>query len=161
MKTNNSKHKEEQGSTLYKAIYFDMDGTIADLYSQDNWLNDLRSYNAAPYSNAKPMVNIDELKRVLVSLRNKGYTIGIITWLAKVTTNEYNNKVRAAKLNWLNTYFGVKFFDEIHMVKYGTPKHKVAKVKNAILFDDSEAIRTSWNGLAKDENCIIETLHSL
>jgi len=39
-----------------KAIYFDMDGTIADFYSVENWLEDLRMENVAPYILAKPML---------------------------------------------------------------------------------------------------------
>ena len=34
---------------MVKAIYFDMDGTIADLYAVDGWLADLRSENVRPY----------------------------------------------------------------------------------------------------------------
>ena len=31
-----------------KAIWFDMDGTIADLYGDPDWLAKLRAYNPAP-----------------------------------------------------------------------------------------------------------------
>ena len=41
-----------------KSIYFDMDGTIANLFEVENWLPMLRAYNPAPYEQAKVMVNM-------------------------------------------------------------------------------------------------------
>ena len=32
-----------------KTLVFDMDGTIANLYAVENWLEDLRSENPRPY----------------------------------------------------------------------------------------------------------------
>ena len=39
-----NKEKEED-KTMTKAIYFDMDGTIANFYGVDGWLNDLINEN--------------------------------------------------------------------------------------------------------------------
>jgi hypothetical protein len=36
---------------------------------------------------------------------------------------------------------------EFHCVKYGTPKHRVAKIKNSVLVDDNSNVRESWNGI--------------
>ena len=36
------------------AIYFDMDGTIADLYNQPNWLKRLREFDPKPYRVPNP-----------------------------------------------------------------------------------------------------------
>ena len=33
---------------MTKAIYFDMDGTIADLYAVENWLDDLINFRPRP-----------------------------------------------------------------------------------------------------------------
>ena len=36
-------------------------------------------------------------------------------------------------------------FDEIHIVKYGTPKHTTVKEgKNSILIDDDNIVREKW-----------------
>ena len=147
---------------MEKAIYFDMDGTIADLYGQRNWLKNLRAEKVAPYEKARPMLDMQALKSALNSLRAKGYTIGIITWLSKDSTEEYKRAVRCAKMDWLDKHFGLGYFDKIHMVQYGTPKHKVATIKNAILFDDNEEVRQAWNiGTAHDEKNILQTLNGL
>lgn len=145
-----------------KAIYFDMDGTIANLYGQKNWLKKLRAEKTAPYEKATPMVDMKALKATLNSLREKGYKLGIITWLAKDSTQEYKRAVRCAKQDWLDKHFGLGYFDKIHMVQYGTPKHKVATIKNALLFDDNEEVRQAWNiGTAHNEKDILATLRAL
>ena len=38
------------------AINFDMDGTIADLYGVENWLEHLINGNTFPYEMAKPLI---------------------------------------------------------------------------------------------------------
>jgi hypothetical protein len=51
------------------------------------------------------------------------------------------------------------------VVKYGTPKHTVAKIKNSILVDDDSKVRKMWrNGEvidATDTNGMIESLEKL
>ena len=46
-------------------INFDMDGTIADLYGVSNWLEDLLHEDVRPYVEARPLVNLQALARVL------------------------------------------------------------------------------------------------
>ena len=52
-------------------------------------------------------------------------------------------------------------WDEVHLVKYGTPKHYIAKTKHGILFDDNEEVRENWNGIAFDEKNILDILKFL
>ena len=144
-----------------KAIYFDMDGTIADLYGVTDWLEMLMSGNELPYAIAKPLVRLATLARTLNELQRNGYTIGIISWLAKNSNADYDERVTKAKRNWLNTHLKSVHFDEIHIVSYGTPKQKVVNFPNGILFDDEEKNRTNWTGKAFDEKEIIKILKSL
>ena len=145
-----------------KAIYFDMDGTIANLYNQPNWLHRLRSEDVTPYTNAEVMIDIDELKATLNILRANGYIIGVISWLSMNSSKPYARAVRQAKRQWLNKFFGKGFFDEIHLVKYGTPKHKVANVKQAVIVDDNKTVRANWNlGQALDVHNILGDLATL
>ena len=48
-------------------ICFDMDGTIADLYGVENWLDNLIAENVKPYAEAKPMLNLSALARKLLA----------------------------------------------------------------------------------------------
>lgn len=128
---------------MAKAIYFDMDGTIANLYGVDNWLPKLRSEDPSPYLDAQPLVNLAELATVLFNLRSKGFTIGVISWLSMNSSEEYKQAVRKAKSEWLKSRFPF-VFDEIHLVQYGTPKHLVPKIKKAIIVDDDQRVLDSW-----------------
>lgn len=142
-------------------IFFDMDGTIADLYGVENWLDYIIESNAFPYEVAKPLIKLNVLARVLNTLHAKGFQIGIISWLAKNSTPEYDEEVTRAKQNWLRKHLNSVTFDEIHIVKYGTPKQTFAKTEHDILFDDEERNRINWSGIAYDVDRIIETLKGL
>ena len=146
---------------MTKAIYFDMDGTIADLYGVEGWLNDLESENERPYATAKPLIRMSALARVLNRLQREGYTIGIISWLSKGGSDDYNEKVAYAKQKWLKQHLASVNFDEINIVKYGTPKSTAVNIQGGILFDDEEKNRTEWNGTAFDVDNIIEILKAL
>lgn len=150
---------------IKKLLVFDMDGTIADLYSVENWLTFLREENTLPYEIATPMYNMDELREVLCTLKKQGYLICVTTWLAKESTPEYKKAVAEVKRAWLeNLGFPFDFF---HAIQYGTckryptsPRKQYKKGQfypvEQILFDDSEAVRKDWEkwheGKAIDAN---------
>ena len=128
-------------------IYFDMDGTIANLYGVDNWLDKLRAEDESPYVDAEPLVDMSELSRLLTAAVEMGYKLGIISWLSKEASQEYKKKIRVAKRAWLAENLDVDF-DEIHLVQYGTRKDYVANDKEGLLFDDDERVRKNWKGFA-------------
>ena len=142
-------------------IFFDMDGTIADLYGVENWLDYLIASDALPYEIAKPLIRLNALARILNKLQKQGYKIGVISWLAKNSNTAYDEKVIKAKKGWLKKHLASVNFDEIHIVKYGTPKQTFAKTENDILFDDEEKNRNDWTGKAFDVNEIIEILKGM
>lgn len=142
-------------------IFFDMDGTIADLYGVKNWLDYLIAKDALPYEIAKPLLRLNALARVLNRLQKAGYRIGIISWLAKNSTENYDEDVTRAKREWLKKHLASVDFNEINIVKYGTPKQTFAKTDEDILFDDEEKNRKEWTGKAFDVNEIIEILKGL
>ena len=108
-------------------IFFDMDGTIADLYGVENWLDYLIALDALPYEIAKPLIRLNALARILNRLQKQGYKVGVISWLAKNSNTAYDEKVTRAKKEWLKKHLASVNFDEIHIVKYGTPKQTFAK----------------------------------
>lgn len=143
---------------MTKAIWFDMDGTIADLYGVDGWLDDLNNKDARPYREAKPLINLNSLARILNRLQRNGYTVNIVSWLAKNSTSEYDKAVTNAKIEWLNKHLNSVKFDTIAIVPYGTPKQTIG---NGILFDDEENNRKNWIGKAYNVDNIIETLKAI
>ena len=146
-----------------KAIYFDMDGTIADLYGVNNWLEDLRTENPRPYISAKPMYDMDSLNAILEIFKLQGWKIVVTTWLAKDSTKEYDKLVREAKLAWLEKYHFP--YDEIHLVKYGTTKANCTRRYKGfqVLVDDNDKVRNGWKlgGTINANKNIIDELISL
>ena len=142
-------------------IFFDMDGTIADLYGVEKWLDYILNSDELPYAIAKPLVRLNSLAKILNRLQRQGYKIGVISWLAKNSTNDYDEKVTKAKKMWLKKHLASVTFDEIHIVEYGTPKQNFAKTSFDILFDDEERNRNAWTGRAFDVNEILDTLKKL
>jgi 5'(3')-deoxyribonucleotidase len=138
-----------------------MDGTIANLYGVENWLEMITNKNETPYKIAEPLVNMNSLARVLNRLQKKGHEIVIISWLARDSTPDYDKKVTEAKIEWLRKHLKSVNFNEIKIVRYGTDKNIVLKNPNDILFDDEIGNREKWNGKAYDVTNIIETLRGL
>ena len=144
-----------------KAIYFDMDGTLAALYDYPNWLEMLHAEDTTPYEECGCLVDIEELREVLNNFIAAGITIGIISWGAMNGSREYCKRTRKAKIDWCEKYFP-NVFTEYHVVKYGTPKHHVRKIKDSILVDDNADVRQAWCGETIDATKnIIELLREL
>jgi hypothetical protein len=142
-------------------IFFDMDGTIANLYGVENWLDYLLSASPVPYEIAEPLIRMNSLARILNRLQRQGYKIGVISWLAKNSNETYDAEVTSAKRAWLEKHLTSVQWDEINIVPYGTPKQIFAKTENDILFDDEEKNRNDWSGIAYDVNEIIEILKGM
>lgn len=144
-----------------KMIWFDCDGTWIDLYGVDGWLDDLVNHRARPYIEAKPLIHLSTFARMLHKLQAKGYQIGIISWLAKNSNEDFDNAVTIAKLEWLQKHLPSVVWDEIHIIPYGTPKYLYG---HSILFDDELQNRLDWinnGGIAYDETCIFQILKTL
>ena len=145
---------------MKKAIYFDLDGTIADLYGVEGWLDDLIAENVRPYAEAKPLLNLSLLARYIHKAQAKGYTIGVISWLSKCGTPAYNEAVTEVKREWLAKHLPSVQWDEIHIVKYGTPK-STCRTCEGILFDDEQRNLDEWGEGAVIANRLLEVLRNL
>jgi len=142
-------------------ICFDMDGTLANLYAVENWLPMLRAENPKPYAEAAVLLNMNVLARKLNKLQAQGHEIVVISWLAKFSTEDYDKAVTEAKKAWLKKHLGSVKFDEINIVKYGTPKSLFCESADDVLFDDEAPNRENWNGKAYDVHNIIQVLGTL
>lgn len=126
-------------------IYFDMDGTIADLYSYPDWLAHLINEETTPYDEASPIFAPSQLVEALTELKQKyGVKIGVISWTSKRSTNTYHMAVRKAKVEWLKKMGYGAVLDEIHITRYGVPKSSMKRSKTAILVDDDALVRQEW-----------------
>ena len=138
---------------MTKTLVFDMDGTIADLYAVTGWLENITAENVRPYAIAEPMYNMNKLVNVINRLKENGWRVAIVSWTSKHGSKEYNKAVRKVKKEWLDRY---NFpYDELHVIKYGTPKSYCMKKTGGfqILFDDEESNRKAWrNGSTVNAN---------
>lgn len=150
-----------------KMLVFDMDGTVADLYGVENWLEMLRSENPLPYIVAKPMWDMEILADLLNEFRAQGGIVAVVSWLSMGSSQQYKEMVRLAKREWLES---VGFpADYIHLVQYGATKansvrKRLAGGGSAVLFDDSEQVRRGWTlgeTIDPTEQDILEVIRGL
>lgn len=129
-----------------KWIWFDMDGTIADLYSVDGWLEDLLAFNTRPYEQAKIMYNQLSLLEVMAELKYKGYKLGIISWGSKARNEEYDEMVTRAKKEWLEKTLLNILLDKVIVTQYGVCKADTCRPYGyGILVDDEKPNRDLWD----------------
>ena len=143
---------------MVKEINFDMDGTIADLYGCKGWLEDIIAEDTRPYEQAKPLVNMSVLARLLNKKIASGYKVNVISWTAKNGSKDYNARVEEAKKQWLAKHLKSVQFSAVKVLPYGTPKQEHGC---GVLFDDEEQNRIAWFGIAFDEKNIIEELKKI
>ena len=149
---------------MKKIINFDMDGTLADFYGVPNWLEKIRAFDASPYVEAKPLVNMSVLARRLNNLQKKGYVLRILTWGSKESNEQFDYDTFQAKKYWLRKHLPSVHWDEIVFSVYGVRKSilgKGAYAGKGILFDDNEKVRNSWTGTAYTETEILPVLKTL
>ena len=134
--------------TKVRMIVWDMDGTMADLYGVDGWLEMLENENPLPYEIAKPMWDMERLVNVIRGLQAIGVEQRIVTWLSMNSSEEYKTETRRAKREWLDE-FGFPY-DHFHGVQFGATKADsvrkfLADDETAILIDDSFKVRNGWH----------------
>ena len=144
-----------------RTIWWDMDGTIANLYAVENWLPKLRAEDPTPYAEAEVMWNMSQLARLMNQAQKLGYKLGIISWTSKGGSASYNKAVAEAKTSWLKLHLASVNFDHVTIVSYGTPKSLVMETEDDILFDDEEQNRDNWLGEAYEPKMMMKVLKAL
>jgi hypothetical protein len=131
-----------------RTVYFDMDGTIADLYGVKDVFKRLDNNDASPYREATP---IPEYVNMMKEFKDMGYRVGIITAGSRFPPNtpdtvkdKMNADTEAAKVDWLKTQGLWDIVDTFQFVPYGTSKYEVADDKTGILVDDEDKVLNTW-----------------
>lgn len=125
-----------------KKIYLDMDGTIANLYEQKNWLERLQKEDTTIFLECQPLIEQKELLRLFPP---QYYEIIILSMTPYNCSKEYHNQVIEQKNQWLDIHFPL--LKKRIYKKYGNNKNLKNSV-NAILIDDNETIRNTFKGIA-------------
>lgn len=142
-------------------IYFDLDGTLADFYSVDNWLQKILENDSSPYREARPLHNFSYLAKLMHKCQKKGIEFSIISWGSKNSTENFLAAVADEKRKWLKTHLPSVQFSEIIIAPYGTPKENYKNSHFDILFDDEQANRKNWKNGAFEPQYIIPILKLL
>ena len=134
--------------TKVRMIVWDMDGTVADLYGVDGWLEMLRAENPLPYEIAEPIWDMERLVNVIRGLQDFGIEQRIVTWLSMNSSEEYKTETRRAKREWLEQFDFP--YDHFHGVQFGSTKADsvrkfLADDETAILIDDNAKVRKGWH----------------
>ena len=140
-------------------IWFDMDGTIADLYGVRDWLPAILARDTRPYEIARGIGNLALIARLLNKVQKNGHEIGIISWTAKNAPADYNARIATAKREWLGKHLASVKWNEIKVVDYGT--NKKTACGGGILFDDEEPNRVTWGAGAHEPREIVEVLKKM
>lgn len=124
-------------------IWFDMDGTVADFYSQENWLEMLQNENAGAFINCQPLFT-ELFYKTVACLAAKGVQFGVITWLPMQASPEYEDICRAEKIAWCKKY--LPFISDFTAQSYGIPKQNAIKkhATTEILIDDNSEVGAMW-----------------
>lgn len=125
-----------------KVVYLDMDGTIADLYNIENWLNSLEQEECGLFLKCENLITQERLFSIFPQ---EVYDIRILSMTPKDASEEYCKQVINEKNLWLDENFPL-LQKRIYM-KYGHNKN-LKNSKNAILVDDNENIRNNFKGIA-------------
>lgn len=123
---------------------FDLDGTLADLYNSENWLENLENEKSGVFLKLPLLLDADAFKRWAVERLAIGDKIEVITWLPRGASDEYERICADEKTEWVKKHF--PFISEIHCLSYGVPKQYAIKKRSAlmILIDDNEEVLQMW-----------------
>lgn len=149
-------------------IFFDMDGTIANLYQKRGWLESIMDEQEGLFQNLEPMFTRADWVSFEASLSrifNGQYELGIITWTPMNVTSEYCQIVEQEKRNWVLENLP-KCFTEFHALPFGVPKQyaDTKRAETMILVDDNMEVLSIWEspkvrkGIVRTPNI---TLHDI
>lgn len=127
-------------------IYFDLDGTLFDLYGKTNWLDFLENEKSGIFieGNFMPNIEIGKLLELISKLLSYGVNFEVITWLPKQASKNYEEICEKEKRIWVEK--NLPFIQKINCQSYGIPKQKAINQKTSrmILIDDNEDICRNW-----------------
>lgn len=125
---------------MAKIVYFDMDGTIANLYAVNNVFERLDNLDAKVYEEATPIIKYIEM---LKEFKAMGYKVIILSCLGMISEKQFDIDTIKYKNNWLDKYVGKEYIDDRMFIEY--TKHKENYVKEGgILVDDDDKVLCNW-----------------
>lgn len=128
-------------------IYFDLDGTLFNLYGKSNWLETLRNEESGAFRGGvvpELAESWGAFQKICMALISYGVQFGVISWLPMQCSDEYGEICRKEKLEWIQE--NIPFSIENNIIPYGTIKQDAIQkhAKTEILIDDNRENCEMW-----------------
>lgn len=154
------KSGKDDKTTMKKTIWFDMDGTLYDLYKIPEWLmllenNRWEVFNLPGFERS----HIYRIRAAIQALKNAGWTVGVITWAPKGIdwSNDALTEIGHIKYQWLvnNIPELADAYSIFLCIPYGENKaralHKSGQRGDVnYLVDDNKEVRRAWRNWDSD-----------
>lgn len=141
---------------MAKTVWFDMDGTLYDLYNIPNWLERLEEKDEGVFYHGTMMYNPFRIEQAIDALIAHGWQVGVITWAPKGVEKDdpFFTKVENIKRFWLKRFYPA-LLENFYCLPYGESKSVCAcdhwKERSLdpdmgvqILVDDNMLVRDEW-----------------
>lgn len=132
------------------SIWFDMDGTIAELYKVKDWLPALRSKDWSVYDKCLPRAHYERINTAIEALIANGWQVGVITWASKgINWGKDLDAITETKFNWLCRFFPALADGRFACIPYGYNKAQFLSemgdyYETCYLVDDNKEVRAAW-----------------
>lgn len=136
-------------------IWFDMDGTIYDLYKIPGWLDALRANEMNIFSlDDMGRKSLPRIREAVRALMDAGWQVGIITWAPmhiEACTPVFDD-CWLEKKHWIDRNFPELADCTFNCVEYGDPKQNWVEDDSVlnILVDDNKLVRENWRKAGKN-----------
>lgn len=149
------------------SIWFDMDGTIAELYKVKDWLPALRSNDWSVYDKCLPRAHFERINAAIEALVENGWQVGVITWASKgIDWGEELDAITETKFAWLCRFFPALADGKFACIPYGCDKgqfmwdmhNNYCPYDVSYLVDDNKEVRSAWRKFGDNIKCNFKTI---
>ena len=125
-------------------IFFDLDGTVYNLYQISGWKEKLENENPEVFREGSFIGNYPEFMAICHKLLERGIQFGVITWLPMQASEEYEKECAEVKREWVKKF--MPFVTEFTAQAYGIPKQNaiIKRAKRMYLLDDNAEVCEMW-----------------
>lgn len=135
------------------SIWFDLDGTLYELYKMPNWLERLEKRDWNVFIDGEPRKHHERIREAIKALQAKGWIVGCITWGSRgISKEEELQEIAEKKKKFLAKYFP-ELLENFYCLPYGASKAlpimrnpcyiRPSKQVN-YLVDDNKIVRKNW-----------------
>ena len=142
---------------MAKTVWFDMDGTLYDLYNVPNWLEELENENPNVFYDGNLMYNSYRIGQAIEALVAHGWDVGVVTWAPMGVDKDstFFAKVEQVKRFWLKRFYP-ELAHNFHCLPYGESKRNYVYENfcrtsliggTQVLVDDNMMVRCDWEAV--------------